>query len=441
MPIVFHTAGLTEPLNQTPSTEIPYSNTYDPRQNLTHKQVVPTPSNGGRDGEVKTGLEEFNMSSQDPVNTEKTSQHILFYYDIARSNHCQTQDKLSIDIPQRELTTDDSSSDEIILFRGRNKNTRKSPPREMDFVHSRHSPTLSDQESPDQLNEPEGAPVLDLGDMHIDVKLKQRGRARLCTPHGHGGCVRRRRNSDDDAMLADYISNLQEHGELGEVMQQNNHNRRELGNPETDVNDHAPPNAEEPKRSYFDASTPSGGCPPQSDDARCDILRATTFPFVGPADRREREVHDKVQDQTVAILPAGRRIGHNSSMSNVDAGSHDSASSLTAMNEAPRPRVCNEFDLMDWDRPSLRRKKGGGHKATRCFNDVESDLEEHLHVAWKSDRLRKKERKKQREALHTLGLIGKKNKSHNLGAKYPSGMTMQEVAEELKSFLIGSEPR
>jgi hypothetical protein len=93
---------------------------------------------------------------------------------------------------------------------------------------------------------------------------------------------------------------------------------------------------------------------------------------------------------------------------------------------------------MDWDRPSLRRRKGKGARAQISFNMSDSELEASLQASWKSDRLKKSERKKQREEMRALGMLGKKDPD-DLRVKYPDGMNMDQVADELQTFLMGSD--
>lgn len=96
------------------------------------------------------------------------------------------------------------------------------------------------------------------------------------------------------------------------------------------------------------------------------------------------------------------------------------------------------FDFMDWERPSLRRKKGKGRRLQLLGDDIDSDLEEQLQSAFNNDRLKKAQRKKEREELRAMGLLGKKGQV-DLRAKYSTGITMSQVAEEVKAFLVGSQ--
>jgi hypothetical protein len=94
---------------------------------------------------------------------------------------------------------------------------------------------------------------------------------------------------------------------------------------------------------------------------------------------------------------------------------------------------------MDFERPSLK-KKPKGRKGKLILDDVsDSELEESMQAAWDNDRIKKKERKQEREELRAAGLLGNKNGKADLKQKYKEGMGIQAVKDEIKRFLIGSD--
>ena len=99
----------------------------------------------------------------------------------------------------------------------------------------------------------------------------------------------------------------------------------------------------------------------------------------------------------------------------------------------------NGFDVMDQDRPSLRRKPKG-RRTNLPMELSDSELELQMHMAWENDRSKKKKRKQEREELRAQGLLGKKGKP-DLKAKYTEGMSMVEVKSEIKDFLLSSMER
>ena len=100
------------------------------------------------------------------------------------------------------------------------------------------------------------------------------------------------------------------------------------------------------------------------------------------------------------------------------------------------------FDIMDQERPSLRRKpKGRGRMFESEISD--SEPEQALEAAWDNDRTKKKIRKQEREELRTQGLLGKKGKKGKIDmkAKYGQGISMDQVKTEIREFLLSSMER
>jgi len=95
------------------------------------------------------------------------------------------------------------------------------------------------------------------------------------------------------------------------------------------------------------------------------------------------------------------------------------------------------FDVMDFDRPSLK-KKPKGRKGKLVLNLSDSELEAEMQMAFENDRVKKKERKQEREELRAQGLLGSKNGKPDMKQKYKEGMGIHEVKEEIKGFLIGN---
>ncbi|XXH01156.1 hypothetical protein Hte_007509 [Hypoxylon texense] len=95
----------------------------------------------------------------------------------------------------------------------------------------------------------------------------------------------------------------------------------------------------------------------------------------------------------------------------------------------------DELDLMDWHRPSLNNFK----KGPPAFDVSDSELEEAMKSTWQKDRLKKAEKKKAREELRSQGLLGKNVKPDDLRIKYLGGMSLDDLANELETFLLGSQ--
>jgi hypothetical protein len=105
--------------------------------------------------------------------------------------------------------------------------------------------------------------------------------------------------------------------------------------------------------------------------------------------------------------------------------------SATAMADA-----YDGFDVMDFNRPSLK-KKPKGRKGKLALDLSDSELEAEMQMAFENDRVKKKERKQEREELRAQGLLGKKNGKPDMKQKYKEGMGIHDVKEEIKRFLMG----
>lgn len=99
----------------------------------------------------------------------------------------------------------------------------------------------------------------------------------------------------------------------------------------------------------------------------------------------------------------------------------------------------NGFDVMDHDRPSLR-KKPKGHRGQLALELSDSELENSIQTAWENDRSKKKLRRQEREELRVQGLLGKKGKI-DMKAKYKEGMSWEDVKKEIGTFLVSSKER
>jgi hypothetical protein len=94
------------------------------------------------------------------------------------------------------------------------------------------------------------------------------------------------------------------------------------------------------------------------------------------------------------------------------------------------------FDVMDFDRPSLKRKPKG-RKGKLVVDLSDSELEISMQKTYENDRVKKKERKQEREELRAQGLLGSKNGKPDLKKKYQEGMSIREIKEEIRAFLMG----
>lgn len=71
----------------------------------------------------------------------------------------------------------------------------------------------------------------------------------------------------------------------------------------------------------------------------------------------------------------------------------------------------------------------------------DSDLESQLIMSFESGRLKKAEKRKERERLRAQGVLGSKVREDDTRTKYPTGMKLEQVADELRSFLNSNQAR
>ncbi|KAE8362963.1 hypothetical protein BDV27DRAFT_146497 [Aspergillus caelatus] len=95
------------------------------------------------------------------------------------------------------------------------------------------------------------------------------------------------------------------------------------------------------------------------------------------------------------------------------------------------------LDIMDFNRPSLRKKQRGKHRnPDLVLSDSELELE--LENAWRNDREKKKARKQKREELRSQGLLGRGAHDPDLRSKYTNGMGFSDLKTEIRIFLLSS---
>lgn len=94
------------------------------------------------------------------------------------------------------------------------------------------------------------------------------------------------------------------------------------------------------------------------------------------------------------------------------------------------------FDVMDFERPSLK-KKPKGRKGRLPFDVSDPELEASMQSAWENDRVKKKQRKEDREHRRALGVLGIHPDKPDLSMKYKEGMGILAIKEEIRMFLIG----
>ncbi|CEI40145.1 hypothetical protein FVEN_g1368 [Fusarium venenatum] len=345
-----------------------------------------------------------------------------FFFDLKGDQTQENQAKLTVQIPERPSSRSSTSSDEVILFKGRGALRKPEHMSNIDMVQMQTEIRVVEQAITNEPARSEPSLVPELPTERVrnskstknEKKQKQRDKRKEID----------RVKAEEDAIFADYIANLKENSDVDEYF-------KELVQGEIDS----------------DASELS--------DTNCQQQASTTHAYATDGDQSDEELEHKsdandgddppseIDDETLAQLIAGHGLGYDLGMEDVNFG--DSLSDSDSDGEEParkptqRQMFVDDFDMMDWDRPSLRSRKGKGARAQINFNLSDSELEATLQTNWKNDRLKKSERKRQREEMRALGMLGKKTNPDDLRIKYPDGMNMDQVGDEMRSFMISGD--
>ena len=117
----------------------------------------------------------------------------------------------------------------------------------------------------------------------------------------------------------------------------------------------------------------------------------------------------------------------------------DSFPSAQAFPDALAQDPYNGFDVMDFDRPSLKPKRKGRKSAGLPFELEDEELAFQLQQSWDNDRSKKAARKREREETRQAGLLGLKaaNSRVDLHTRYQeSGMDADQIRAEIRSFMV-----
>jgi hypothetical protein len=116
----------------------------------------------------------------------------------------------------------------------------------------------------------------------------------------------------------------------------------------------------------------------------------------------------------------------------------DSFPSAGAFADALEQDPYNGFDVMDFDRPSLKPKRKGRRSVGLPFELEDEDLAFQLQQSWDNDRSKKAARKREREEMRQGGLLGSKaaNGRVDLHTRYQNGgMDADQIRAEIRSFM------
>ncbi|KAI3392238.1 hypothetical protein diail_5958 [Diaporthe ilicicola] len=419
-PVVFVSAGIVEPLkdldqlghNTDEAAES--SQAQDPEQNLDGAAPV--------DGDTQL------QGEQEPS----------FFIDTSGDQTLSRRHAQPVAIPDPHPSGDESSSSEdIVLFKGRNgARIGNAPPPVADDI------TIQVQAVEKTVRE---------------ISLDSPSQAKTPSPRPASLPLWQLRGHDDeDAIFADYVANMIEDDEAASVGDGDAERApvhaaflrdTDLGGSDGDV-----VIADE---SESDASE---GMHDPSGTQNLEVFEAggsTTADDTDMADEalaRLLAKHEELGlDDDDLMLLSGTGFGGVSSSTNKTSYARNditvgfrSEGTAKSSRRGPVPSArevadaFDDLDLMDWGRHNPPRKPKT-KRGQPTFDISDSELEETLQATWKADRLRKREKKQQREELRAQGLLGKNVDPSDPRVKYQTGMTLDQIKEEMRNFLCGTD--
>ncbi|KAK3391550.1 hypothetical protein B0T20DRAFT_82020 [Sordaria brevicollis] len=459
-PVQFVSAGYIEPLKQPellPSAS-PTSVGMDVSEEIEHQldeiQEATLEAAGEslkpEDSVMKQLLHSCEATAHDqPDAVAKTGGLVeateqLFYFDLTRNESVVGADHTPVPIPDRQSLSDHSdSSEEIILFKGRNPqppSTAQPVCQQRNLDTSITSPTkvfttrAVEASTSTQVSIAAGPASAKEGMATSTSKPKSSKRG---SKKNLGRARVYMEDDDEDEILADYIANLADDSDGDDILTSHLRtfaNRRDLGGNENAV-------------SFGD----------DSDDMEDMEVMSETGGSNASEDSIENEQLDideeDIDDETLARLFAKQEelgMGSNElvlfseeaafNVRNVKnkrrAGRAEGFPSATAVADA-----FDGLELTDgWANPGfIPPGRNRRSKQLPNFNVSDSEIELVLKTAWQKDRERKKQRKLAREDLRAQGLLGKYANPDDLRVKYLTGMTLDDIKTELVAFLLTAD--
>ncbi|KAI3319964.1 hypothetical protein HD806DRAFT_255397 [Xylariaceae sp. AK1471] len=351
------------------------------------------------------------------------------------------------------------SSEEVILFKGRNAGRRqqKSPsprpdndrndssntngPREINLALRIVKETVHVAVDADSVSQAEEPDFISFS----ENRGNRRGRSSSRRPRFNGNS-----NDDDDeeaAIIADYIANMQNDSDNDddEVEEGNRHMGlgshgfsilRDLGGTDSDAIPTQPSSGDESFNELYDEADEEDA-EEQDEERQLQSADERLARLIAKQEELGLDADDVLLfdglDPDDGWLPAPmsmpRRKKKGASKKSKMSQRGSQFPSATRMAEA-----FDAMDLMDMQCSRLQSSK----KGPVSFGLSDSELEDALNVAIQKDRLKKADKKKAREELRSQGLLGKNVNPSDLRVKYRGGMSLDDLADEFEAFMLST---
>ncbi|KAI0098362.1 hypothetical protein F4814DRAFT_119214 [Daldinia grandis] len=433
-PITFISAGFIDPLNDlnvqltTPNEAQVSSYTAEQASASTDPIIYTRPS----EGHVSPSPGEVSCRNTQSYSTLNT--HIVPNKALTKGHKCPTN-------PKSDHSGD--SSEEVILFKGRDRARKEpiSPKTKQDEAEvdslKLHKLDLEPRQAIEEAIRPEPAEseyVVGEDDyIPMSSRPKTRGKRRK---------VDQNVTSDEDAaIIADYMANIKDWEEDEEYDEAQHLGvgsygfsiLRDLGGTDSDAvpDEVSSENGTGHGSEDVEDETDAGNHPHRleaEDERIARILAKQEDLGIGGDDILLLDGEASDEWMTTHAAPRRKRKGDSKKAKMIQKpGQFPSA---TQMADA-----FDELDLMDWHRPGLNNFE----KGLPTFDLSDSELEEAMRLTHQRDRLKKAEKKRAREELRSKGLLGKNVNPNDLRIKYLGGMSLDDLANELEAFLLGSK--
>lgn len=430
-PVVFVNAGIVEPLKELEEDLCANDKAGDCKPNGPDEN----PSAGRAIAENASAQMSDNvvLSQQSHTTFQPEEENSPFFIDITGDKTLSQQQGEPVHIPSpRSSNSDSDSGEDVVLFKGR-KGIRLDEPR----------PAIAD-EITIQVHKVE----VTMQQISLDTAI-QPSRRELSSPSPKHWQLRG--HNDEDAIVADYIANMinddeDSDGDDREDDKVNYHSfvRRDLGGSDGEFGEAEESGCDDSLLHDEQSEIDDPDVLEAEESGTSDIDDETLARLLAKQD--ELGLGD---DELVLFSAEGysgtrssRARGLAAGRTNIANGS--SKGKKTARNQIPSAGAVadafDDLDLMDWDRHNPPRKPKS-KRGQPDFNVSDSEIEATLQASWQKDRLRKKEKKREREELRAGGLLGKKSDPNDPRVKYPTHINIDQIKEEMRDFLCGTEPK
>ncbi|KAJ3552734.1 hypothetical protein NPX13_g11045 [Xylaria arbuscula] len=425
-PVVFISAGFMDPLKDCEISKHPHSSTTKERAPDSNPEAGDRPSPNA----LEAGVSHIDLADNG---------------DTAQRETNQLQDERSA----IHSDVDSDSSDEVILFKGRDAARQQQEPPSPKPTRSiiESTGTGVSQETKQNLTivkETTDVAVTSDSGLQIDdldfISLEPR-RTKHVSSRQHRLTMDEEEEDEEAAIIADYIANTQNgfdddgsddeedvaHPGLG------SHSfsiLRDLGGTDSDAIPSQPSSEGDSENDTGDDSEEEETeCELAVEDERLARLLAKQEELgFGGDDVLLLDGADADDGWIAATSMPRRKTKRGSKKSRLFQGGSQFPNA-TKMAEA-----FDELDLIDMQGSRLQRSK----KGPISFGLSDSELEDALNVAIKKDRLKKADKKKAREELRSQGLLGKNVNPSDLRVKYQGGMSLDDLAEEFEAFMLST---